>query len=433
VAGSSGSQWVSTTVSARASTAANPASRNRRTRPRASTGCVTQPRAASTSRVPTDGSGWSTARVPQSVSVTASRPSPLVTRCSSARAEAGSGVHCSTRSTCTTVAAPSRTGRCSMAGRTRPVRKRTSAWQQAVRSTVAPALERAPRSRTAPDIEHESPGPAACSSPSRPRTAPGVRGAIAAPAARRRRRRREHRLRTTAGRRARAHTEPGARHRVGSTTPGAAHGRASIASSRRVASLLPPATRAAGPASPARSGGWCRREQQVGGRHGSGGSRRWWARPRTRSARPGPRHPVRRLFRYRMQHPLPIAVGSTGRARGVHDVLGLATGQLPAPGIIEVQRPSASAGTRVWTAEAGLMPTPLGWIAGQTSTIAGHVGRAAAAHARPAMAAITLYISNGRFQLGLGVSARSGRRVRPPVGQSWPAPGVRRDRGRVLA
>jgi F420-dependent oxidoreductase-like protein len=94
-------------------------------------------------------------------------------------------------------------------------------------------------------------------------------------------------------------------------------------------------------------------------------------------------------------------------------------GQLPPPNVIEVTQEAERLGwDSVWTAEAWGSDafTPLGWIAGQTSTIklgTSVVQLAARTPTATAMAAITLdHISNGRFQLGLGVSG-------PQVVEGW--------------
>ncbi|MFN8038309.1 MAG: LLM class F420-dependent oxidoreductase [Acidimicrobiales bacterium] len=94
-------------------------------------------------------------------------------------------------------------------------------------------------------------------------------------------------------------------------------------------------------------------------------------------------------------------------------------GQLPPPGVIEVTKEAERLGfDSVWTAEAWGSDafTPLGWIAGHTSTIklgTSVVQLAARTPTATAMAAITLdHISNGRFQLGLGVSG-------PQVVEGW--------------
>src|SRR5262245_2461471 len=86
-------------------------------------------------------------------------------------------------------------------------------------------------------------------------------------------------------------------------------------------------------------------------------------------------------------------------------------GQLPPPDIIAGTKEAARLGFySVWTAEAWGSDafTPLAWIAGHTSTIklgTSVVQLAARTPTATAMAAITLdHISNGRFQLGLGVS-----------------------------
>jgi F420-dependent oxidoreductase-like protein len=94
-------------------------------------------------------------------------------------------------------------------------------------------------------------------------------------------------------------------------------------------------------------------------------------------------------------------------------------GQLPPPNVIEVTQAAERLGyDSVWTAEAWGSDafTPLGWIAGHTSTIklgTSVVQLAARTPTATAMAAITLdHISNGRFTLGLGVSG-------PQVVEGW--------------
>ena len=94
-------------------------------------------------------------------------------------------------------------------------------------------------------------------------------------------------------------------------------------------------------------------------------------------------------------------------------------GQLPPPDVISVTQEAERLGfDSVWTAEAWGSDafTPLGWIAGHTSTIklgTSVVQLAARTPTATAMAAITLdHISNGRFQLGLGVSG-------PQVVEGW--------------
>jgi F420-dependent oxidoreductase-like protein len=94
-------------------------------------------------------------------------------------------------------------------------------------------------------------------------------------------------------------------------------------------------------------------------------------------------------------------------------------GALPAPNIIETTQEAERLGfDSVWTAEAWGSDafTPLGWIAGHTSTIklgTAVVQIAARTPTATAMAAITLdHISNGRFMLGLGVSG-------PQVVEGW--------------
>jgi F420-dependent oxidoreductase-like protein len=94
-------------------------------------------------------------------------------------------------------------------------------------------------------------------------------------------------------------------------------------------------------------------------------------------------------------------------------------GQLPPPAVIETTQEAERLGfDSVWTAEAWGSDafTPLGWIAGQTSTIklgTSVVQLAARTPTATAMAAITLdHLSNGRFMLGLGVSG-------PQVVEGW--------------
>jgi F420-dependent oxidoreductase-like protein len=94
-------------------------------------------------------------------------------------------------------------------------------------------------------------------------------------------------------------------------------------------------------------------------------------------------------------------------------------GQLPPPNVIEITQEAERLGyDSVWTAEAWGSDafTPLGWIAGHTSTIklgTAVVQLAARTPTATAMATITLdHISNGRFQLGLGVSG-------PQVVEGW--------------
>ena len=94
-------------------------------------------------------------------------------------------------------------------------------------------------------------------------------------------------------------------------------------------------------------------------------------------------------------------------------------GQLPPPGIIEMTQEAEKIGfDSVWTAEAWGSDafTPLGYLAGHTSTIKLGTSIAQLAARTPtatAMAAITLdHLSNGRFQLGLGVSG-------PQVVEGW--------------
>ncbi len=94
-------------------------------------------------------------------------------------------------------------------------------------------------------------------------------------------------------------------------------------------------------------------------------------------------------------------------------------GQLPPPNIIEISAEAERLGyDSVWTAEAWGSDalTPLGLIAGHTSKIklgTSVVQIAARTPTATAMAAITLdHLSNGRFQLGLGVSG-------PQVVEGW--------------
>jgi F420-dependent oxidoreductase-like protein len=94
-------------------------------------------------------------------------------------------------------------------------------------------------------------------------------------------------------------------------------------------------------------------------------------------------------------------------------------GQLPPPNVIEITKEAERLGyDSVWTAEAWGSDafTPLGWIAGHTSSIklgTSVVQLAARTPTATAMAAITLdHISGGRFQLGLGVSG-------PQVVEGW--------------
>jgi F420-dependent oxidoreductase-like protein len=94
-------------------------------------------------------------------------------------------------------------------------------------------------------------------------------------------------------------------------------------------------------------------------------------------------------------------------------------GQLPAPNVIETTQEAERLGfDSVWTAEAWGSDafTPLGWIAGHTSTIklgTSVVQLAARTPTATAMAALTLdHISNGRMMLGLGVSG-------PQVVEGW--------------
>src|SRR4051812_9131129 len=94
-------------------------------------------------------------------------------------------------------------------------------------------------------------------------------------------------------------------------------------------------------------------------------------------------------------------------------------GQLPPPNVIEITQEAERLGyDSVWTAEAWGSDalTPLGWLAGHTSTIklgTAVVQLSARTPTATAMAAITLdHLSNGRFQLGLGVSG-------PQVVEGW--------------
>src|SRR3954463_14829025 len=94
-------------------------------------------------------------------------------------------------------------------------------------------------------------------------------------------------------------------------------------------------------------------------------------------------------------------------------------GQLPPPNVIEVTQAAERLGfDSVWTAEAWGSDafTPLGWIAGQTSTIGLGTSIVQLAGRTPtatAMHALTLdHLSNGRFTLGLGVSG-------PQVVEGW--------------
>jgi len=117
-----------------------------------------------------------------------------------------------------------------------------------------------------------------------------------------------------------------------------------------------------------------------------------------------------------------VSDGASARGYGAAMKLGLMWGywgQLPPPDVIEItQAAEASGFDSVWTAEAWGSDafTPLGWIAGQTSTIklgTSVVQLSARTPTATAMAAITLdHISNGRFQLGLGVSG-------PQVVEGW--------------
>ena len=94
-------------------------------------------------------------------------------------------------------------------------------------------------------------------------------------------------------------------------------------------------------------------------------------------------------------------------------------GAQPPPDIIPITQEAERLGfDSVWSAEAWGSDafSPLAWIAGQTSTIklgTSVVQLAARTPTATAMAAITLdHISNGRFQLGLGVSG-------PQVVEGW--------------
>lgn len=94
-------------------------------------------------------------------------------------------------------------------------------------------------------------------------------------------------------------------------------------------------------------------------------------------------------------------------------------GQLPPPEIIETTVEAERLGfDSVWTAEAWGSDafSPLAWIAGHTSTIklgTSVVQLSARTPTATAMAAMTIdHISNGRFQLGLGVSG-------PQVVEGW--------------
>jgi F420-dependent oxidoreductase-like protein len=94
-------------------------------------------------------------------------------------------------------------------------------------------------------------------------------------------------------------------------------------------------------------------------------------------------------------------------------------GQLPPPEIIETTVDAERLGfDSVWTAEAWGSDafSPLAWIAGHTSTIklgTSVVQLSARTPTATAMAAMTIdHISNGRFQLGLGVSG-------PQVVEGW--------------
>jgi len=91
----------------------------------------------------------------------------------------------------------------------------------------------------------------------------------------------------------------------------------------------------------------------------------------------------------------------------------------PPPDVIPVTQEAERLGfDSVWTAEAWGSDafSPLAWIAGQTSTIklgTGVVQLSARTPTATAMAAMTIdHISNGRFQLGLGVSG-------PQVVEGW--------------
>jgi F420-dependent oxidoreductase-like protein len=94
-------------------------------------------------------------------------------------------------------------------------------------------------------------------------------------------------------------------------------------------------------------------------------------------------------------------------------------GQLPPPDVIETTVEAERLGfDSVWTAEAWGSDafSPLAWIAGHTSTIklgTSVVQLSARTPTATAMAAMTIdHISNGRFQLGLGVSG-------PQVVEGW--------------
>lgn len=94
-------------------------------------------------------------------------------------------------------------------------------------------------------------------------------------------------------------------------------------------------------------------------------------------------------------------------------------GQLPPPDVIEMTVEAERLGfDSVWTAEAWGSDafSPLAWIAGHTSTIklgTSVVQLSARTPTATAMAAMTIdHISNGRFQLGLGVSG-------PQVVEGW--------------
>ena len=94
-------------------------------------------------------------------------------------------------------------------------------------------------------------------------------------------------------------------------------------------------------------------------------------------------------------------------------------GAQPPPDIIPITQEAERLGfDSVWSAEAWGSDafSPLAWIAGQTSTIklgTSVVQLAARTPTATAMAAITIdHISNGRFQLGLGVSG-------PQVVEGW--------------
>jgi len=94
-------------------------------------------------------------------------------------------------------------------------------------------------------------------------------------------------------------------------------------------------------------------------------------------------------------------------------------GAAPTPDVISLTQEAERLGfDSVWTAEAWGSDafSPLAWIAGHTSTIklgTGVVQLAARTPTATAMAALTIdHISNGRFQLGLGVSG-------PQVVEGW--------------